>query len=117
MLLRKLSKFSYFQNEDYFKAKESLNLIPAQDQTVSVQDCRIHLCIFFSSNPKVFEYNAMRDISNMTSIISVVTVGTKKSITKKEALEIKSKILEEGRNKYKINFMELDQAINVRINN
>lgn len=59
----------------------------------------------------------MRDISNMTSIISVVTVGTKKSITKKEALEIKSKILEEGRNKYKINFMELDQAINVRINN
>lgn len=56
----------------------------------------------------------MRDISNMTSIISVVT--KKSMISKKEALEIKSKILEEGSNKYKINFLELDQAINVRRN-
>jgi septin family protein len=54
----------------------------------------------------------MRDISNLTNIIPIVT--KKSTISKSEALEVKTKILEEGKNKYNINFMELDFAINVR---
>jgi septin family protein len=55
----------------------------------------------------------MREISNMTSIISVIT--KKSSPSKNEAFEIKTKILEQGKNKFNINFMELDEAIRVKL--
>jgi septin family protein len=53
----------------------------------------------------------MKELSNVANLIPIIS--KKESPSKNEAIDIKTKLLEEGRSKYNINFLELDVALNV----
>lgn len=70
------------------------------------------MCLYFipGSTYKTVDFEFMKEISNICNLIPVVSKGD--SINQEEAIQIKANIFETSIN-YKIEFLDLNEAINV----
>jgi septin family protein len=63
--LADIKKYLKHKHEEYYKNKE-------KSKNASINDCRVHLCLFFTNSSDETDLNLMRELSAMTSLVPVI---------------------------------------------
>ncbi len=68
-----MKKVNFNRFEDYYKKKERLTKEGNNDS--NVEDCRIHLCLFFiqGKDIKPVGFELMKELAQWTNLIPVIT--------------------------------------------